>query len=77
MFSPRFREGTALDSGTKLIEIEFPDEPPQALEAVFNVLHFWHDRMSANVSYDVLYEIALVVDKYDLAKVLGHWRRFA
>jgi len=74
MFSPRFREGAALASGTALIEIEFPDEPPQALEAVFNVLHFRHDCVSANVSYDTLYEIALVVDKYDLARALGPWK---
>ena len=74
MFSPRFREGAALASGTALIEIEFPDEPPQALEAVFNVLHFRHDCVSANVSFDALYEIALVVDKYDLARALGPWK---
>lgn len=74
MFSPRFREGAALASGTALIEIEFPDEPLQALEAVFNVLHFRHDCVSASVSYDALYEIALVVDKYDLARALGPWK---
>ncbi|KAG0134914.1 hypothetical protein HOY82DRAFT_583855 [Tuber indicum] len=74
MFSRRYREGAALASTTDLVEIEFPDDPPQALEAVFNVLHFRHDCVSADVSHDVLYEIALVVDKYDLLVALGPWK---
>ncbi|RPB04012.1 hypothetical protein L873DRAFT_1668488 [Choiromyces venosus 120613-1] len=77
MFSPRFREGAALASSsspTKLIEIEFPDDSAQALEAVFNVLHFRHDHVSANVSFEVLYEIALVADKYDVTAALGPWK---
>ncbi|CAZ86171.1 unnamed protein product [Tuber melanosporum] len=74
MFSRRYREGAALASTTALVEIEFPDDPPQALEAVFNVLHFRHDCVSADVSHDVLYEIALVADKYDLVVALGPWK---
>ena len=30
--------------------------------------------MSASVSYDVLYEIALVADKYNLVRALGPWK---
>ena len=75
MLSPRLHEGIQVTpaSATVLLEVEFPDESPQALEAIFNVLHFRQDCMSANVSYDILYEIALVVDKYDLVKALGPW----
>jgi len=74
MFSPHFREGIALASTTELVEVKFPDESPRALEAIFNVLHFRHDCVSASVSYDVLYEIALVADKYNLVRALGPWK---
>ncbi|KAG0644445.1 hypothetical protein HOY80DRAFT_878522 [Tuber brumale] len=74
MFSTRFREGAALASTTALIEIEFLDDSPQALEAVFNVLHFRHDCVNTNVGHDALHEIALVADKYDLAGALGPWK---
>ncbi|PWW77323.1 hypothetical protein C7212DRAFT_185705, partial [Tuber magnatum] len=74
MFSPRFREGAALASATGLTEIEFPDDSPQALETIFNVLHFRHDCVGEGFDHDALYKIALVVDKYDLAKALGPWK---
>ncbi|CUS12383.1 unnamed protein product [Tuber aestivum] len=74
MFSPRFREGAALASATKLTEIEFPDDSPQALGIIFDVLHFRHDCVSDDYSHDVLYNIALVADKYDLTRALGPWK---
>ncbi|PWW77322.1 hypothetical protein C7212DRAFT_185241 [Tuber magnatum] len=74
MFSPRFREGAALTSATGLTEIEFPDDSPEALETIFNVLHFRHNCVGEDFDRDVLYEIALVVDKYDLTRALRPWK---
>ena len=73
MFSPHFHEGVTLASATTLVEVEFPGESPQALEVIFNVLHLQHHCVSENISHDVLYEIALVADKYDLVGALGLW----
>jgi len=73
MFSPHSLRGVALASATALVEVEFPDGSPQALEAILNILHFRHDCVSENVSYDFLYEIALVVHKYDLVEALELW----
>lgn len=71
MFSPNFREGRSLSSACPT-EIPLPDDPPAAIEAIANILHFRHKLVSA-VEFDSILDLALVADKYDLVNALGPW----
>lgn len=72
MLSPNFREGSSLSS-TCLTEIPLPDDPHLAVTVIAYILHFRNDLVYMN-SFDQLFDIALMADKYDLALALGPWR---
>lgn len=65
IFSPRFHEA----------EVPLLNDPPLAVETIANILHFRHSLVPTTISFDDLFDIALVADKYDLAPALGPWRQ--
>ncbi|KAL0633411.1 hypothetical protein Q9L58_007724 [Maublancomyces gigas] len=72
MLSPHFREGSSLSS-TCPTQIPLPDDPPVAVTTIVNILHFRNDSVWV-CTFEELFDIALVADKYDLALALGPWR---
>lgn len=75
MFSPHFREGNSLATAASApITIDLLEDAPAALENICNVLHYKHDLVTVKMHFHELLEIAVVADKYDLAKSLGPWR---
>ncbi|RPB11921.1 hypothetical protein P167DRAFT_606075 [Morchella conica CCBAS932] len=74
MFSPHFREGNSLATAPAPITIDLLEDAPEALENICNVLHYKHDLVTVKMHFHELLEIAVVADKYDLAKSLGPWR---
>jgi hypothetical protein len=74
MFSPHFREGNSLATASAPITIDLLEDAPAALENICNVLHYKHDLVTVQMRFHDLLEIAVVADKYDLAKSLGPWR---
>lgn len=64
MFGPHFSEGQRLSEKDPR-EVALPDDHPQAMTIICAVLHHQSDTM-AGPTMEVLREIALMIDKYDL-----------
>lgn len=60
----------------ELLEIQFFDDSPstEALEIVFCLLHHRHECVSADITHDTLYGIALMGYWYGLISALGPWK---
>lgn len=71
MLSPHFREGSSLSS-TCPTEITLFDDPI-AVSTIANILHFRNNLVLVD-TFEELFNIAIVADKYDLALALGPWR---
>ena len=68
LLSPRFKEGTQLQSGS--VEIPLPDDDSDSLIIIGHILHFQIDKVPFKLSTQDLLQVARVADKYDLANVL-------
>lgn len=76
LLSPRFKEGTELDAlGT--VEIPLPDDDPEAMRTACRVIHGQASEVSDQPSLEALTTLALLSDKYDLARSMHdlaeHW----
>lgn len=70
--SSSFKEAEKLRSGTPAL-IPLIGDNEDALLVVLNAAHLCTQLIPCNVSLDLLYEIAVVCDKYDMARVLLPW----
>ena len=67
MLSPNFNEGQKLASARwdETILVELPEDDAEALEVVFNVIHYRLDRVPDPLSPDLILRAAIAGDKYD------------
>ena len=74
LLSPRFAEGHSLtaEKGLAPQEISLPEDNPKAMAWICQVLHF-RKRVTEDVSFLLIREIALLCDKYDISQALGPW----
>ncbi|KAF8857824.1 hypothetical protein BDZ45DRAFT_422472 [Acephala macrosclerotiorum] len=72
MFSPRFEEGSSLNSGYPS-EVPLPEDDPEAMTLLCNCLHFRTDHIPRNVKFSQLKALAVLCDKYNVAKAISAW----
>jgi hypothetical protein len=72
MFSPRFKEGSSLDPACPS-EVPLPDDDPEAMTLLCNCLHFRTDHIPRNVEFSLLKALAILCDKYNVAKAISAW----
>ncbi|TDZ23553.1 hypothetical protein Cob_v003136 [Colletotrichum orbiculare MAFF 240422] len=79
MLGPRFKEGQKLlDRGTTTtgpgdpLKINLPDEEPEIMELVLNILHHQNSRVCQIAAADSILEVAVIADKYDLVDALKY-----
>lgn len=53
--------------------ISLDDDYPQALAVVLHVLHLRNDKVPQKITFDNLYELAVICDKYDCAVAMSLW----
>lgn len=53
--------------------ISFPDDNLLAMVTVARIIHLQSDQVPGEVSFQQLYQIAVLCDKYDLKRCLGPW----
>lgn len=72
----RFKEGAELITRGK-VEIELPDDDPVAFSIMAQVIHGRNRSVTRNVTFTMLLNLAILVDKYQTHDVLGciseHW----
>lgn len=68
----RFLEGQS-DSGIEVAVVTVEDESTQALEIILHAIHLQGHLVPEKISFDLLHQLAIVCDKYDLRKSLGTW----
>jgi hypothetical protein len=74
LLRPTFLEGSRLQQ-TGSTEIKLEDDDFGAMILILNVLHMQNQRVPAEPAQDFLFEIAVLVDKYDLCRALRPWHR--
>ena len=72
MFGPHFLEGTELNT-TSLRHIALPEDNPEAMTTLCNILHHRSEDVSQEASYQALEDTAVLCDKYDCRKALMPW----
>ncbi|KAJ0166250.1 hypothetical protein CTA2_8057 [Colletotrichum tanaceti] len=73
MLGPRFSEGQKLlDRGAEPVKISLPDEDPEIMELILNILHHQNSRVCQIAAADSILEVAVVADKYDLVDALKY-----
>ncbi|OLN83067.1 hypothetical protein CCHL11_09651 [Colletotrichum chlorophyti] len=73
MLGPRFAEGQRLqERGSEPVKINLPDEDPEIMELVLNILHHQNSRVCQMAAADSILEVAVVADKYDLVDALRY-----
>nr|XP_036586651.1 BTB/POZ domain-containing protein [Colletotrichum truncatum]KAF6797208.1 BTB/POZ domain-containing protein [Colletotrichum truncatum] len=74
MLGPRFKEGQKLlDRGSsEPVKINLPDEDPEIMELILNILHHQNSRVCQIAAADSILEVAVVADKYDLVDALKY-----
>ncbi|TLD37648.1 hypothetical protein E2P81_ATG04460 [Venturia nashicola] len=68
MFSRNFKEGNELARSSTLYEVPLPDDDPDAMSTLCNILHHNTDDLSFPDDTDKLMEFVTVMDKYNCAK---------
>lgn len=53
--------------------IQFPEDQYETMTVVANVIHLQFDKVPKEVSFQQLYQIAILCDKYDLKRCLNHY----
>ena len=69
-----FREATNPSLSTDGVrQINCEDDDFDAMTIITNVLHLQHQRVPKSTTFELLYKIAIVCDKYDLVRSMGLW----
>ena len=69
-----FREATNPSlSRDGIPQVIFKDDDFQAMTVMMNVLHLQHQNVPKRTTFDQLHNIAIICDKYDLARSMGLW----
>ena len=71
----QFREGLFPQSPEQATVIRLEEESINAMDIFLNMTHLKGQALPVSLSYAQLYDLAILCDKYDLRKVLGHWPR--
>ncbi|KAI1635850.1 hypothetical protein F4809DRAFT_642080 [Biscogniauxia mediterranea] len=62
------------NSGNHPWTIRLPGDNPKALEVILNIIHLRFDQVSSSVTtFDDIYDITVLTDKYDLTRVIRPW----
>ncbi|KAI1763286.1 hypothetical protein GGR53DRAFT_371647 [Hypoxylon sp. FL1150] len=69
MLGPHFREGANLSSDCPTV-IPLPDDDPEAMEVIFNIVHFRLDAVKERYEPGELLCLAVATDKYDMTGAL-------
>ena len=69
MLGPHYSEGTNL-SRDHPKTISLPEDDPDAMETIFNILHFRNDVVSDQLEPEDVLRLAIATDKYDLIRAL-------
>ncbi|MCJ1354863.1 MAG: hypothetical protein MMC33_004853 [Icmadophila ericetorum] len=70
LFSRKFREGTALHNEGS-IELSLPDDHPATLLILLNIVHGKFKKVPKALDLDMLTQMAILVDKYDLSEAVS------
>ncbi|KAL9118396.1 MAG: hypothetical protein Q9187_005057, partial [Circinaria calcarea] len=73
MFSLNFIEGSVPPLDNELRHIPLPEDDPEAMEALCNLLHHQSQSVSTNRIDVFLERLAITADKYDCAPSLRYW----
>ena len=76
MFGPecRFKESTGKEverDGTQAVSFEDDDFQTMAINA--RIMHLQSDKVPEKLTFQQLYQVAILCDKYDLKRCLGYW----
>lgn len=53
--------------------VEFPEDDPDTLHIILNIVHFHFHRIPSSLTYEQLLDLAILCDKYDTARLLLLW----
>ncbi|CZR60551.1 uncharacterized protein PAC_10447 [Phialocephala subalpina] len=69
MFNPEhFREGKLLGNSDEVPEVEFPDDEPETLELLMNIIHGRARRVPSEISFGTFTNLTILVDKYQMVE---------
>ncbi len=69
MLGPRYKEGANLMPDSPM-SILLPEDDPDAMETIFNIIHFRTDAVSDQHEPEAVLRLAIATDKYDLTRAL-------
>ena len=72
----KFKESKSLQkrkSGDPPVEITLKDDNPDALAVILRIIHYQHDSVPESLSEENLWQIAMLIDKYDLRVATKPW----
>ena len=72
----KFKESKRLQerkSGEQPMEITLKDDNPKALAVILSIIHHQHDSVPESLPEENLWQIAILIDKYDLREVTKLW----
>lgn len=72
-----FKEGASLAraQASKPVEVVLKEDDPRAFLIILRILHHQQGLIKAEIEEDILYQLAILCDKYDLQPLLGSWFR--
>jgi hypothetical protein len=74
LLGPRYSEGINLSSDTPK-SIPLPEDDPETMEIIFNIVHFRTDTFSDQLEPEALIRLAIAIDKYDMVQALKVYTR--
>jgi hypothetical protein len=73
MFGPQFLEGSILAQSKAPITVPLPEDNPDAVTLLVNILHLRTNEVPTNPSLKTLEEFAVLCDKYDCSRAIRPW----
>jgi hypothetical protein len=70
MLQTRFQEGWTLETKGK-VEIPLPDDDPDPFTVLLNIIHGRTRQVPRRVNLDMMTELSILVDKYQMHEVVG------
>ena len=70
----RFKESTDKEFERDGIQaVSFEDDDFQAMAMIARIMHLQSDKVPDKLTFQQLYQVAILCDKYDLKRCLGYW----